>query len=314
MSEMKTASSGGRAADDRWHVRKDGSRFWASGVMEALDTGSDLHGYVKVLRDNTERKQAEESLRSKERHLLIVNEALSEANSSLKQFAYAASHDLREPLRTISSYVKILIDATKQDRQRDAEMAARFITEGTNRMGQLLTDLLTYTELTVKEEDEAFEPVDLNVVVEKAMADLGMMIEQSGALITRDTLPVIRGHESNFVQLFQNLIANAIKYRSDRPLTIKISAERFADGWRLSVSDNGMGIAPEYHEVIFGVFKRLHGSKIPGTGIGLAICRRVVERFGGRIWVESEVDQGSTFVLIIPASEEPVIANPAGMG
>ena len=162
-------------------------------------------------------------------------------------------------------------------------------------MGQLLTDLLTYTELTVKEEEEALEPVDLNVVVEKAMEDLGTLIEQSGASITKETLPVIRGHESNFVQLFQNLIANAIKYRSGRPLAINISAERVADDWRLSVRDNGIGIAPEYHEIIFGVFKRLHGSKIPGTGIGLAICRRVVERFGGRIWVNRRLIKAQPF-------------------
>ena len=312
-NEMRIAATGEHAADERWHLRKDGTRFWASGVMEALDAeGNTVHGFVKVLRDNTERKHAEQQLLANERHLVVTNEALSTANASLQQFAYAASHDLREPLRTITSYIRILIDAGQRGRKDDAEKAARFITEAASRMSNLLTDLLNYTQLSVSEKEVTLEPVDLSAVVDDVIKNLGSTIEQSGALIERDSLPIVCGQEANFVQLFQNLIANAIKYRSDRPPVIRISAEKLGDEWLLSISDNGIGIDAQYYDQIFGVFKRLHGSKIPGTGIGLAICRRVVERLGGRIWVESEVDKGSTFKMTIPASGASAIASLAG--
>lgn len=314
MREIQTATEQGRSSDDRWLVRKDGAKFWAIGFMEALDsTNGNIGGYVKVLRDDSERKNAEDVLRQKERNLLLANEALSRANMNLKQFAFAASHDLREPLRTISASTRLLINATAHGREKDAEKAARFILEGTQRMEQLLADLLAYTQLTV-EEEEISEFVDLNGVVEKTLDNLKTQIDQSEARITSAALPIVRGRESHYVQLFQNLISNAIKYRSERAPEIRISAEREGDCWRISVSDNGMGIDAAYHEQVFGVFKRLHSSKIPGTGIGLAICRRVVELFGGSIWVESKVEDGSTFFFTLPASEEVLVAGRGSSG
>ena len=310
--EIQTALKKGGSADDRWQLRKDGSRFWASGAMEMLDSpAGELKGFVKVLRDNSERKKTEESLLAQERNLLQANESLQQANANLKQFAFAASHDLREPLRTIAAYTTILIDSAQKGQSEDAQKAARFIVEGTQRMGQLLTDLLTYMQLTVEEED-VLEQVDLNVVLANTISDLHAMIAQTAAQLTSDKLPTIFGRESHFVQLFQNLIANSMKYRSSLPLTVHVSCQKRGNEWLLSVKDNGIGIDPSYHEQVFGVFKRLHGSKIPGTGIGLAICRRIVERSGGRIWVESAVDEGSTFYMTIPMTDEKTIASNAG--
>ena len=299
--ELETAARERQSSDDRWHMRKDGSRFWASGAVEAQYwAGGELRSYVKVLRDNTERKTAEESLLAHERSLRAVNDALSRANSDLKQFAAAASHDLREPLRMVATYSQYLIKATNDGRVNDADKAVRIIVDGIDRMNQLLSDLLAYTQLGLGDQD-AGEPVDLNRPVGKAIENLKTMIEYSGAAVSHDPLPVARGRETYFVQLFQNLIENAIKYRSEAPPAIHISAERTADEWHLLVRDNGLGIEPKYHKQIFKVFQRLHDRQIPGTGIGLAICERVVERSGGKIWVESALNEGSVFHFTLPA-------------
>ena len=167
-------------------------------------------------------------------------------------------------------------------------------------MRNLLSDLLAYTE--VSETQEPARPVSLNVVLQKALENCKGAIEESKAVVESDELPEAVGYEPHFVQLFQNLIGNAIKYRSEKPPHITISSRQSGGDWLFVLKDNGIGIAPEYHKHVFGVFKRLHGSHIPGTGIGLAICQRVTERYGGKIWVESQVGNGSAFHFTLPVS------------
>jgi light-regulated signal transduction histidine kinase (bacteriophytochrome) len=169
-------------------------------------------------------------------------------------------------------------------------------------MRELLAALLAYTQVNGENVD-CLRPVDLNVVLRNTLENCRAAIDETEAVISSDPLLVILGHEPHFVQLLQNLISNAIKYRSDKTPIVHITATHDGESWRLSVSDNGIGIDPEYHRTIFGVFKRLHGRMIAGTGIGLAICQRVVERYHGRMWVESQVDQGSTFFFTLSDGE-----------
>ena len=169
-------------------------------------------------------------------------------------------------------------------------------------MRELLTDLLAYTAVDAPTSGDT-ERVDLNLVFEEVSKIMNVTIQESSTVLTSDPLPVVSGHRAHFVQLFQNLVSNAIKYRSQQPPRIRVSAERRNGVWRVAVADNGMGIATEHHERIFGVFKRLHGKQIPGTGIGLAICQRVVERYKGRLWVESQPDKGATFYFTLQAGE-----------
>jgi PAS domain S-box-containing protein len=230
-----------------------------------------------------------------------LNEELQRANDDLKQFAFAASHDLQEPLRMITSYSQLLIKGYRGQLDGEAAVCVGFINDGTKHMRDLLADLLSYTEAGA-EKGEANESIDLNNIFEKVNQNLRRAIEESGAVVTSGDLPTVYGHDARFVQLFQNLIGNAIKYHGKSPPVVHISAEQRNDEWLFAVTDNGIGIEPEHHQTIFGVFKRLHGKAIPGTGIGLAICQRVVERYGGRIWVESQVGHGTTFYFTVPMS------------
>jgi two-component system CheB/CheR fusion protein len=313
-AEMTTASKNGRADDERWHLRKNGSRFWASGAMEsfhstngaAQSSGDAPRGFVKILRDNTERKDAEERSRGHERDLRNSNDALLRVNRELRQFAIAASHDLREPLRTVSACSQVLVHASRAGRVDDAERAAQFVVQGNERMGQLLNDLLTYTQLNVDEHDFE-ERVDLNLVIGKTLENLKTKIEENNAFVTHDVLPAVHGRELYFIQLFQNLIDNAIKYRNEATPRVHISVRRAGGEWRFTVTDNGIGVDTKYSEQIFEVFKRLHDKRTPGTGFGLAICRGVVERYGGRIWIESKINEGSTFYFTLPALPDEIL-------
>ncbi len=228
---------------------------------------------------------------------------LRRANQDLESFAYSASHDLQEPLRMIAIYSQMLVNGYKDKLEGEAEMYVRMITDGTRRMRELLADLLAYTAVDAQATDDT-ETIDLNLIFEEVIKNSKVAIEESAAMVSSDPLPIICGHRAHFVQLFQNLISNGIKYRSKRSPRIHVSAEQQNGSWRFAVTDNGMGIAPEHHEKIFGVFKRLHGKTIPGTGIGLAICQRVVERYQGRLWVESESDKGATFFFTVPIGSE----------
>ncbi len=269
-----------------------------------------IAGVVLVFRDITARKQAEQAVQRSMQNLRAANAALSRANEDLNQFAFAASHDLQEPLRMITSYSQLLLRGYRGQLDGDAATCAEFITEGTKRMRDLLADLLAYTHLA-SEGQELVEPVDLNRVLQTAIENCNSAIRDAGAAVTSDWLPSVVGHQSHFLQLFQNLISNSLKYRGQQPPRVRVSSERQDGCWRIAVEDNGMGIAPEYHKQIFGVFKRLHDRTIPGTGMGLAICQRVVNRYGGQIWVESQVDRGATFYFTLPVTENGAVAHEA---
>jgi signal transduction histidine kinase len=228
-------------------------------------------------------------------------EILTRVNADLEQFAYSASHDLQEPIRNVAIYSDILsmryssvIDAAGIEFLGNVKAAAV-------RMQTLVSDLLTYTQAASITE-EAPESGDAGSAFVASLSNLAAAVARSGAAITHDPLPAVRIREVHLQQIFQNLIGNAIKYRREEPLRIHVSAERQDGYWLFSVRDNGIGIGQEYTEQIFGIFKRLHtNKKYPGTGIGLAICQRIAERYGGRIWVESELGKGSVFFFTVPA-------------
>ena len=278
------------------------------------DARGQISGVVLVFRDITERKEAEQAVQRGVDELRVSNAALLRANEDLKQFAFAASHDLQEPLRMITSYSQLLVKSYHDQLEGEASVWVRFITDGTQRMRELLADLLAYTLVTGDGQapDSIDDLIDLNRVFQKTIENCQVAIEENQASVTSVHLPVVPGNEPHFVQLFQNLIGNALKYRGERTPRIHVSAVNQNGVWRFAFADNGIGIAPEYHEIIFGIFKRLHGRTISGTGIGLAICQRVVERYGGRIWVESQVNQGATFYFTLPAAKgERVSSNTA---
>ncbi len=227
------------------------------------------------------------------------NASLARSNEDLERFAFAASHDLQEPLRMITTYVQLLVRNHPSQFEGEAALFLRNILEGATRMRTLLADLLAYSEIGADPEGPA-GPVDLNRVLDTVRQNLKIALEETQAVVTAEPLPPVRGHAGHFVQLFQNLVGNAVKYRAQHPPEIHISCRREGGQLQFAVADNGMGIDPEYHTKIFGVFKRLHGKKIPGTGVGLAICQRVVERYRGRIWVESHPGRGATFYFTLP--------------
>jgi signal transduction histidine kinase len=238
--------------------------------------------------------------RMRQYELRSRQEALLQANADLEQFAHSASHDLKEPLRSIGIYSDLLARSygTLLD-ERGREFLS-FIQSGAKRMDALLVDLLSYAHAS-SISDDAVEPVQALRPLEAALESLAAAIRESDAKISVGEMPVVRMHESHLSQIFQNLIGNAIKYRKENErLLIEVSARRADVRWVFSVADNGIGVPPAYKETIFGIFKRLHtNSKYSGTGMGLAICKRIIERYGGRIWVESEPEHGSNFFFTV---------------
>lgn len=236
--------------------------------------------------------------------LRVSNVELRRANSDLEQFAYSASHDLKEPLRMVSLFTQLL--KKKYANQLDSE-ASEYIAhavQGAQRMEMLVRDLLAYTTASASP-GKPLELVNANTILEQTLGILHSDLKASGAEVTRTELPLVRIHAVQLHQLFQNLIGNAIKYRSQNAPCIHISAEQKQDEWLFAVQDNGIGIASEYADQIFGLFKRLHGrDDYEGTGLGLAICKKIVESVGGAIWVESELGRGSTFYFTIPQNAE----------
>src|SRR5262249_23971529 len=226
---------------------------------------------------------------------------LRRANADLEHFAFAASHDFQEPLRMVTIYAQLLDREFGSTLDDSAKSFLKYVLEGTDRMGALLQNLLTYVRAS-RGTDEPGAEVDCNDVLKDVLANLQIPIQQSGATIQAEPLPKIMCPRIHVLELFQNLVNNAIKYRGSERLCIRIAADRHDGEWIFSVQDNGTGIAPEYQRKIFGVFKRLHGNNIPGTGMGLAICERLVEQHRGRIWVESELGRGSTFFFALPAT------------
>jgi light-regulated signal transduction histidine kinase (bacteriophytochrome) len=237
--------------------------------------------------DITERKRIETELRR--------------ANQDLEQFAYSASHDLQEPLRSVTIFSELLSGRYGDKLDGQALEFLGNIREGARRMEMLVRDLLTYTQAATIEEEPG--QADANIIIQVAIANLAGTIAESGATMDFDPLPSVRVHAIQLQQVFQNLIGNAIKYhRPGVPPVVHATARRQDGTWLFSITDNGIGIEPQFQERIFGLFKRLHtGDEYSGTGIGLALCQRIMERNHGRIWVESEPGRGSTFYFTLPA-------------
>jgi signal transduction histidine kinase len=245
-------------------------------------------------------EQLELLVKERTHELEQANAELKRSNLDLQQFSYIASHDLQEPLRMVASYTQLLSSRYKERLDEDADTFIAFAVDGCNRMKNLIQDLLAYSSSGLHE--KALCVISGDDVFQEALTNLRAMIEESGAMVTHDALPQVTTDDGQLVQVFQNLVGNAIKYRSAAVPRVHVSA-RNNEGkeWIFSVRDNGLGIDPQYFERIFIIFQRLHGQQeFEGTGIGLAICKRVLERMGGRIWVESEVEKGSTFYFALP--------------
>jgi len=283
------------------HVSGKTTDVLYNAVVYRNDAGG-LQGVFAAARDITERKRAEEELSKYRLHLeeLVAQrtEELARSNQDLQQFAYVASHDLQEPLRVITGYLQLIEGRYKGKMDADADQFIYYAVDGAKRMQQLIADLLDYSRLGTR--GQPFQPTDAEAVLANTLTGLQKMIEDSGAVITHDPLPKVTADETQLLRLLQNLIGNGIKFRSQRRPEIHVSARREDGRWLFSVRDNGIGIEKQYWDQVFVIFQRLHTrQKYSGTGIGLAICKKIVERHGGRIWLESTRGQGTTFYFTI---------------
>ena len=277
------------------HRRKDGITFPVEVRLVWFESGGEQF-MLGLVRDITARKLMERTLYER-------TESLERSNKELEQFAYVASHDLQEPLRMIASYTQLLAKRYKGKLDSDADEFIRYAVDGANRMQMLINDLLDYSRVGTRGKEFAMTGFD--AILGKTLRDLSKRVEESGAKVTIDPMPSLIVDSGQIGQLFQNLISNAIKFRGDTPPQIHISSAKNENKWIFSVSDNGIGIAPEYSTRIFEIFQRLHTKEeYSGSGIGLAICKKIVERHGGKIWIESEPAKGTTFYFTIPVQGE----------
>ena len=268
-------------------------------VKQAVAEEALLRRTGELARSNTKLEQELAGRGRAEEELKLALADLGRSNKDLEQFAYVASHDLQEPLRMVSSYTQLLARRYRGQLDAAANEFIAYAVDGANRMQKLIDDLLAYSRVGTRA--KAFQPTDCTAVLDQALANLKAAIETSGAVVTHGPLPAVVHDNLLLVQLFQNLIGNAIKFHVEMPPRIHVSAEQKGEEWVFAVRDNGIGIDPQYAERIFTIFQRLHTrEEYPGTGIGLAICQKIVERRGGRIWVESQPGTGSTFYFTIP--------------
>ncbi len=296
-------------------MRSDGTRFPAEISFSPLQTEEGVL-ITSAIRDISDRRRAEEQIRELnadlERRVLNRTEELLRSNDELAQFAYVASHDLQEPLRTVSIYTELLAKKYRGELQGDADLFIEYIIGGAHRMEHLIRDLLDFSRVDSRGA-EYFKPTSCDGALDEALSNLRAAIEESGAIVTREPLPDVSGDPIQLTRVFQNLIGNAITYRGAATPMIGISIEPRDREWLFRVRDNGIGIAPEYTEKVFGIFKRLHGrAEHPGNGMGLAICRKILNRHGGRIWVESQLGAGSIFLFTLPQIR-PAKSPPLGL-
>lgn len=294
--------------------RSDGSQFAVEISISPVQADEGLL-ITSTIRDITERRRAEEGRRRAEEVIRELNAHLEErvlertedllrSNDELAQFAYVASHDLQEPLRTVSIYSQLLAKRYRGQLDAEADHFIGYITESASRMEKLIRDLLDFSQLDSRGGDH-FVKTSCDAVLDEALTNLHVRIEESGARITRVPLPTVHGDPVQLARLFQNLISNAIKYRSNMVPEIDISIEPRDAEWIISIRDNGIGIEPLYAEKVFGIFRRLHPrDERSGNGMGLAICKKVVTRHGGSIWVESKLGEGATFRFTLPRSAD----------
>jgi PAS domain S-box-containing protein len=275
--------------------RKDGSEFPIEIMLSPLESPEGIM-VTAAIRNITERKRAEQ-------HLVKTVAELNRSNDELQQFAYVASHDLQEPLRMVASYTQLLAERYKGRLDSDADEFIAYAVDGSNRMQVLIQDLLAYSRAGTN--GKALRKISSDNALTEALANLRATIQESGAVVTHDSLPLITTDGTQLAQIFQNLVGNAIKYRSAAVPNVHISAvKNGGNEWIFSVRDNGLGIDPQYFDRIFVLFQRLHGqTEFKGTGIGLAICKKMLERLGGRIWVESQPEKGSTFHFALPEKD-----------
>jgi light-regulated signal transduction histidine kinase (bacteriophytochrome) len=264
-------------------------------------------GMRGVTMDISQRRRAQDALE-------LYAEQLRRSNEELQQFAYVTSHDLQEPLRAITSYLQLIEERYRHQLDKDAKEFIDFAVEGAKRMKMLISDLLAYSRIDTH--GKALEETDSQKVLDSVLGSFQLLIAENAITIRCDPMPQLLADKIQLTQLFQNLISNAIKFRGESPPELHIGAKRQGDSWLFSVSDNGIGIEQKYMTRIFELFQRLHArEEYEGTGIGLAICKKVVERHGGHIWVESEVGKGTTFYFTIPdrpGDLRPDYANYAG--
>jgi PAS domain S-box-containing protein len=272
--------------------RADGQHTYVVLKFPLLDAAGAPYAICGISTDITARKQLEEQLQH-------TAAELTRSNAELEQFAYVASHDLQEPLRTVAGFTQLLAKRYTGQLDARADEFIAFAVDGAKRMQQLIQDLLAYSR--VGAHGEPFQPTDCTALVQQALANLALTIQESGARVTYDPLPTVSGAEGQLTRLWQNLIGNALKYRSARPPQVHITVQPQGSAWQFAVQDNGIGFEPHQAERIFGVFQRLHSrGAYPGTGIGLAICRKIVERHGGCIWAEGRPGEGATFYFTLP--------------
>jgi PAS domain S-box-containing protein len=291
-SHLRRLAAGGvdEESEIRLIPRRGGDEFWAETSTSAIFGGDgELSGFTRFVRDGSQQKNLEK--------------AVERCNEELSRFAFTVSHDLQEPLRTVRSYAELLERRYKGKLDADANDFIGFLVDASMRMSQLLRDILAYSQAGRPDRTRP-EPVDSNNVLQWALMNLDAAVKRSGAIVNYEPLPTVVADQAQLTLVFQSLIDNSIKFRSEDPPTVQISAKQLAKNyWEFTIKDNGVGIDPQFHDRIFGVFKRLVGKDVPGTGIGLSISRKIVEAHGGRMWVESTGAGGTTFLFTLPGHE-----------
>jgi light-regulated signal transduction histidine kinase (bacteriophytochrome) len=274
-------------------ISKDGREISIDDSAAPIrDEEGQIVGAILVFRDITPRRLSE-------RAVTDSTDALRRSNEELQLFAYTASHDLRSPLNSVNTMAQLLSKRFGNKLGEEGNEVIGLIAGAAGRMTRLIDDILAFANASEVNRGPVL-PVALNQVLELALANLADDIKECGAVVESDPLPSVLAHQTPILQMFQNLLGNALKYRGDAPPRVLISAEERGSECVISVKDNGIGIAPEYVEEIFKPFKRLHGPEYPGSGIGLASCRKIATAYGGRIWVDSELGKGSTFFFSVP--------------
>ncbi len=301
--DQKVLHEGETLEDIEEHETAGGRSLFVHVIKTPIvDANGQRVGLQGIFWDVTDRIQSEKALKA-------TAAELSRSNTELQQFAYVASHDLQEPLRMVASYTQLLQRRYQDKLDADANEFIRYAVDGARRMQTLINDLLAYSRVGTR--GKPFKKTDCEAVLQAALSNLQIAIRESGAEVTHDPLPTVMGDVTQLIQLFQNLVGNAIKFHGQDPPRVHIGVERIVeptgeDCWKFSVRDNGIGIEPQFFDRIFAIFQRLHSrDEYPGTGIGLAVCKKIIERHGGRIWVESTQGQGTTFFFTIPAGQPP---------